>query len=63
MFLGGTFLLTLWRMSRDPTRKRTKTVNKNKVGAGAVCVFGVLGGEASACVLRCGHLRRRGLLF
>ncbi len=34
VFLGGTLLITLWRMSRDPQRKRSKTINKNKVGAG-----------------------------
>ncbi|PSC72945.1 importin-9 isoform X1 [Micractinium conductrix] len=31
VFLGGTFLLTMWRMARDPQRKRSKTVNKNKL--------------------------------
>ncbi|KAL4434016.1 hypothetical protein ABPG75_000457 [Micractinium tetrahymenae] len=31
VFLGGTLLLTLWRMSRDPQRKRSKTINKNKL--------------------------------
>lgn len=31
VFLGGTLLLTMWRMSRDPQRKRSKTINKNKL--------------------------------
>lgn len=31
VFLGGTFLLTLWRTSRDPQKRRKSTVNKNKV--------------------------------
>jgi hypothetical protein len=48
VFLGGTLLLTLFRMGRDPQRKRSKTINKNKVGAGGggcerVLVLGVGG--------------------
>lgn len=31
VFLGGTLLITLWRMARDPEKKRSKTINKNKV--------------------------------
>lgn len=31
-FLGTTLLITLFRMSRDPQHKRSKVINKNKVG-------------------------------
>ena len=49
VFLGGTLLLTLFRMGRDPQRKRSKTINKNKVcGAGGcwcrLLLLGVGGG-------------------
>lgn len=37
VFLGGTLLLTMWRMSRDPQHKRSKTINKNKVRALRCC--------------------------
>jgi hypothetical protein len=32
VFLGGTFLVTLFRMRTDPERKRKKRMSKNKVG-------------------------------
>lgn len=30
VFLGGTLLLSMWKVSRDPEQRRRKTMNKNK---------------------------------
>ena len=33
MFLGGTLLFSMWKVSRDPEQRRRKTMNKNKASA------------------------------
>lgn len=55
VYLSGTLLLTLFRMGRDPQKKRGKTINKNKV-----CVWHGMKGWLLQCFHAAGILLLHG---
>jgi hypothetical protein len=55
VYLSGTLLLTLFRMGRDPQKKRGKTINKNKV-----CVWLGMKGWLLQCLYAAGLMLLHG---